>query len=120
LAAFGKVNLAMSILKSQPHNLDLLKRANSQAIKFLERNLREAPKAARLKTALPQPKLREKYASYRYSAANIAACIAIICLTKVGVFSSMERLQMRGGQIVKEYYAHQAGQDLADELFKTS
>ena len=32
LASLGKVNLALSVIKNQPHNLDLLSRANTQAI----------------------------------------------------------------------------------------
>ena len=118
LAAFGKVDLAISTIKSQPHKLDLLMRANSQAAQTLKRSLREAPKATQLKTVLPEPKILERCARYRYSVANIAACIAILFLIKIGVFSSMERFQTRGSRLVQQYYTAQLGQDMADEVFK--
>lgn len=118
LAAFGKVDLALSTIKSQPHKLDLLMRANSQAAQTLKRSLREAPKAMQLKTVLPEPKILERCARYRYSVANVAACIAILLLIKIGVFSSMERFQTRGSRLVQQYYSAQLGQDMADEVFK--
>jgi hypothetical protein len=93
--------------------------ANSQAIGFLQHRIREAPKAVRLKSAVPQPKLVEKCAFYKYPAANIAACAAILILTKVGVFSSIERFQQQGQKLVQQYYTAQIGQDLADEVFRS-
>lgn len=116
-AAIGKVNLALSIIKSQPHKLDLLKRANAQAIGVLKHSLREAPKAQKLKKIMPEPKLLERLGKYNHSAVNAAACITILLLMKVGIFSSMEKFQTEGQKIVKDYYAKQVGQDLADEIF---
>jgi hypothetical protein len=105
-------------MRSQPHKTDLLMRANTQAIAFLQRNIREVPKAARLKSAVPEPKLLEKCAFYKYPVGNIAACAAILIFTKMGVFSSIERVQQRSQQFVQQYYTTQIGQDLADEVFK--
>jgi len=116
-ASVGKVNLALSIIKSQPHKLDLLMRANEQAIGVLKHSLRRAPKAQKLKKILPEPKLLERLGKYKHSAANAAACITILFLMKAGIFSSMEKFQTEGQKIVKQYYAKQVGQDLADEIF---
>jgi len=117
MASIGKVNLALSIIKSQPHKLDLLMRANAQAIGVLKHSLREAPKARKLKEARPEPKLLERWSKYKHSAANAAACIAILFLMKTGVFSSMDKFQTEGQKAMRQYYAAQIGQDLADELF---
>ena len=117
MASIGKVNLAMSIIKSQPHKLDLLMRANTQAIGVLKHSLRQAPKARKLKEARPEPKLLERWSKYKHSAANAAACIAILFLMKIGVFSSMDKFQTEGQKVIRQYYAAQVGQDLADELF---
>jgi len=117
LASVGKVNLALSIIKSQPHNLDLLMRANAQAIGVLKHSLREAPKAKKLKATRPEPKLLERWRKYAHPSVNAAACIAILLLMKIGVFSSMDKFQTEGQKIVKQYYASHVGQDLADELF---
>lgn len=117
MASVGKVNLAMSIIKSQPHKLDLLMRANAQAIGVLKHSLREAPKARKLKAMRPEPKLLERWSKYRHSAANAAACIVVLFLMKTGVFSSMDKFQTEGQKAMRQYYACQVGQDLADEIF---
>ena len=117
LVSCGKVNLALSFIKSQPHALDLLMRANTQAIAVLKHSLRREPKAQKLEKKLPAPKLLEKCGHYGHSLANLAACIIILLLMKVGVFSSMNNLQTQGQKVIKQYYVKQAGADLADEIF---
>jgi len=117
LVSYGKVNLALSVIKSQPHKLDLLMCANAQAIGVLKHSLRKAPKTRKLKTMLPEPKLLERCGKYAHSAANVAACIAILLLTKIGVFSSMDMFQTQGQKVIKQYYASRVGDDLADEIF---
>jgi len=114
----GKVEMALSLVKSQRHHLDLLMRANVQAVGVLKHSLREAPKAERLKQALPEPTLSEGLSKYKHSAANVAACFAILVLMKIGVFSSMDKFQSRGQEVFRQYYAMYIGQDLADEIFK--
>ena len=114
---FGKVNLALSAMKSQPQKLDLLMRANTQAIGVLKHSLRAAPKAEKLRAMLPEPKLFEKCGKYAHSTANVAACITILLLMKIGVFSSMDTFQTQGRKAVEQYYASQVGEDLADEIF---
>jgi len=117
LASLGRVNLALELLKSQPHSLDLLSRANTQAVGVLKRSLREAPKADKLKAKRPEPALSEKCSKYTHSTANVAACLAILLLAKVGVFSCMDKFQTQGQKALKQYYASQVGKDLADEIF---
>ncbi|MFH1719475.1 MAG: hypothetical protein ABIF19_19150 [Planctomycetota bacterium] len=117
LVSRGKVDLALSFIKAQPHSLDLLMRANEQAISVLKHSLRHEPKAEKLKAKLPEPKLAEKYGRYGHSAANFAACIAIMFLMKAGLFSSMGQFESKGQKVIRQYYARQAGQDLADDVF---
>jgi len=117
LVNVGKVNLALSAMKSQPHKLDLLMRANTQAIDVLKHSLRRAPKAQKLRVMVPEPELFERCSKYTQSAANVAACIAILLLMKIGIFSSMDKFQTQGQKVVEQYYASQVGEDLADEVF---
>lgn len=117
LAAVGRVSLALSTIKAQPHKIDLLMRANSQAIGVLKHSLRQAPKAQKLRKALPRPSLFERYSGYGHSFANMAACVVIVLLMKVGVLSSVEKFQSEGEKVVKHYYARQIGEDLADDIF---
>jgi len=117
LASVGKVDLALSIIKSQPHNLDLLMRANQKAVGVLKHSLRNSPGAQKLKKLLPEPKLLEKCGKYKSSLANTAACIAILLLMKTGIFSSMESFQSKGQKVMKNYYASRIGEDLTNEIF---
>ena len=117
LVSCGKVNLALSFIKSQPHGLDLLMRANTQAIAVLKHSLRREKKAQKLERKLPEPKRLERCSHYGHSAANLAACIVILLLMKIGVFSSMNNLQTQGQKVIKQYYVKQVGEDLADEIF---
>jgi hypothetical protein len=117
LVSAGKVNLALSVMKSQPHKLDLLMRANTQAINVLKHSLRREPKAQKLRVMRPEPKLFERCSKYTHSTANVAACIAILLLMKIGIFSSMDKFQTQGQKVVEHYYASQVGEDLADEVF---
>jgi len=119
LAAIAKVDLALSAIKSQPHRLDLLMRANCAAMRMLNHELREAAQARRLEEAKPEPRLIERCGRYRGAITNVAACIAILFLTKVGIFSSFDKARTRGQAVMKQYYASQAGEDLAGEVFKS-
>ncbi len=120
LAAVGKVNLALSAIKSQPHKLDLLMRANTQAIGVLKHSLRQEPKAQKLRAILPEPNLLERTGKYKRPVANIAACITILLLMKVGVFSSMEKVQTQGQKAIRHYYVSQLGEDLANEILSNN
>ncbi|MHC4462373.1 MAG: hypothetical protein ACYS6W_12900 [Planctomycetota bacterium] len=117
IVSAGRVNLALSAMKSQPHKLDLLMRANTQAIGVLKHSLRRAPKACKLKAMLPEPKLLTRWGKYAHPAANAVACLAILFLMKIGVFSSMNKFQRQGQKVVKQYYAGHVGQEMADEIF---
>ena len=117
LIYYSKVNLALSFMKNKPHELDLLMRANTQTIAVLKHSLRRQPKAQELEKKLPEPKMIERYSKYGRSIANIAACFVILLLMKIGVFSSMGQFQNQGQRVMKQYYARQAGEDLAEEVF---
>ena len=106
-------------MKAQPHGLDLLMRANVQAISVLKHSLRQEPKAQELKKRLPQQKPVAKYGKYGFSIGSLAACVAILLLMKIGVFSSMDTVQNKGRKAIKQYYVRHAGQELADEVFPT-
>jgi hypothetical protein len=117
LAALGKVDLALSFIKSQPQRLDLLTQANAAAVRMLKHSLREAAQAEQLEQAKPEPGLIERCARYRISATHLAACIAILFLTKAGIVSSIDEVRTRGQAALKQYYTHQAGEDVARDIF---
>jgi hypothetical protein len=113
----GRVELAISLLKSQPHRLDLLMRANTQAIGVLKHSLRATTKAQLLRNIRPEPGIFERCAKYKRSFINAAACIAIAVLLKSGAFSSAQAFESQGRKAVEHYYASQAGEDIARDIF---
>jgi len=91
--------------------------ANEQTIGVLKHSLRRAKKAGELKQIQPEPKFLEKYSRYTSSALNVAACMTILLLMKIGALSSMNMFQSQGQKAIKIYYANRIGDDLADEIF---
>ena len=120
LARLGKVELAISLLKSQPHNLNLLMRANTQAIGVLKHCLRTTAKAEHLRNIRPDLNIIERCARYKNSFANVAACIIIAILMKNGAFSSAKMFESKGQKAVEHYYASNAGEDIARDIFTTN
>ena len=113
----GKVNLALSFMKTQPHRLDLLMRANAQAIGVLKHRLRQTPKARQLRTILPEPKLLERCGKYGCFAANFVVCITIVLLIMIGVFSFIGKFHSLTQKVDERPYTRQVDQELADGNF---
>jgi len=118
IASLGKVDLALSVIRSQPHRLDLLARANEAAIHMLSNRLRQTTEADQLRQGKTETPFVERLAGPQNALLNVAACLAVLALTKVGIFASLSKAQTRGEAAMKQYYTNQAGQDIADELFK--
>jgi anti-sigma factor RsiW len=117
LASVRNVEMALDLIRSQPHSLDLLSRANAQAIGMLEHDLRGAPKARELERSRPEPSFFERFSEYRRNAMSVAACLAVVLLARAGLFSSLDKAQTGGQKAVRQYYASHSGDDLASEIF---
>jgi hypothetical protein len=111
------VDLAIAAMLSQPHRLDLLRRANSSALRMLKRDLREEAQAQSLDRDGAEPALAEAD-THLNTLLRIAACLAIILLVRVGVFTTLNKARTQGRAAMKQYYAHHAGQDMADEIWR--
>jgi hypothetical protein len=117
LASISKVKLALSIMKAQPQQLDLLMSANIQAIGMLKHSLQKTSKAEKLRTVLPEPKLPERLSKYSRPITNMAACTVILFLMKTGIFSSTNSFQSYGQKALQQYYINNVGQELANDIF---
>lgn len=117
IASLGRIQLALILVKTQMHSPALLKDANSMAISVLSKKVRNSSKAQKLRSIQPAPTLFEKAGRYRSSLLNAAACLAILILLKIGIFSSMESFNSRSEQALKQYYAKNIGDELTDEIF---
>ncbi len=116
-SARGKVTMGLNLIKSQSHSLGLLKRANASAVDVLKHDLRESETAKSLKIALPTPAFGQRMRAMSHSLYQTAACIAILILSKINVFSSIDHLQKQGQTTVRHFYDSQLGPDLSDDLF---
>ena len=119
IARVARVDFALTLLKSQPHSIDLLARANISAINVLKHSLRESPKADKLMQTEPADAWRQKCGAHIIPLAKTAACLAVILIIKLGVLSSMDNFCKQGGNAVEHYYARHLGQEYADEIFST-
>jgi hypothetical protein len=97
LYRLGKVKLAFTLVKSQPHSLDLLMRANTQT--------------------RPEPHWLFSRSKHLQSLLGTAACLAFILLLKVGLFNSVEDFKHKGDNVVRNYCAKHLDQETFDEIF---
>jgi hypothetical protein len=117
LSGFNRVALSLSLLKSQPHKTDLLRRANQQALGVLQCSLRETPQAQKLKAIQPEPTRIDRLKIYTRPVGNAAACLAVLLLMRMGIFSSMQKFQTEGEDVMKQLYAKNLGEDLTNDIF---
>ena len=99
-AALNRVNLAMTLLKTRPHGKDLLPRANTQAV-----------------DVLPSQTVPERVRLLHHSFAHVAACIGLLVLSKIGIFSTIKNSQIAGQRAVEQLYTSHLDADTADEVF---
>ncbi|MCF7974430.1 MAG: hypothetical protein K9N55_11485 [Phycisphaerae bacterium] len=116
-AGLGRVFLGLNLMKSQAHSLDLLKQANTSAVNVLKHQLRDSNQANWLKKAVPTASISDRVYSASHGLYQTAACIAILILSKMSVFSSVEHMQKQGQTTVRHFYDHQLGTDLSKDLF---
>lgn len=118
LADTGKVELALQLLVSEPHCLSLLQRANLAALKMLSHRQRYSPQADALRNALPRPNWTWRHSTCLEKLLQIAACAAVICLLKLGLFSFFRDIREEGQAAVRNYYASNLpDENLLEELF---
>lgn len=113
-----RVELGLSLIKSQPQTIDLLKKANTQAISTLQRTLREDKQSQQLRQTRPRTFWSFPNIRTLQPLLSTAACLMVLLLVKTGVFSSMNKVRQTGTDVVYSYYAHHLGQEMADDLFK--
>ena len=115
----SRIRLALLFIKTQPHGRDLLSRANRRAIGVLKHSLRELPKAEKLRHMSPRPALHERLGKYTQSMGHAAACLGVLLLLRMGIFSSLTKVDEQGQAFVKNYYAPYFDQELIDDMNKS-
>ena len=116
LLGHSRLRLALLLLKTQPHRPDLLMQANRRAIGVLKRSLRELPKAEKLRHISPKPALFVRLSKYTQSVGHAAACLLVLLLLRMGIFSSLEKVDKQGQEFARAYYARLTDADLLDDM----
>ncbi len=116
-AAQGKVSLGLQLARSQTHGPALLAQANKQVLKMLQRGVRQTPEAVQLRSAYPHPRTWERLGAYRSALRQMAACIALMALGKIGLLGSMQQAQDRTEDAMRTYYTEHLGPSMAEDVF---
>ena len=90
--------------------------ANRRAIRILTRNLQESDQAEKLRHIRARPSLGERLGKYTQSIGHAAACLLVLVLLRIGIFSSLSKIQEQGERFVKQYYAPHLDQDIYDDI----
>lgn len=117
LGGFGKVSLALLLIKSQAHRADLLMRANRRAVAMLKRNTRRTTEAEGLRHMLPRVTVWLRIGKYTQSVASVAACLLIVLLMRMDLLSSAIKFHRRSEQAIKGYYTRSLGEEISNDLF---
>lgn len=117
LKGVGRMELAMMMLKNQPHRMDLLTRANIQTIGMLKHDARECSHAEHLRHLFPQPTFWSRMGRFSHSVQAAAACLLVMVLLRMGIFHSMESARDEGRQAMRNYYARNLDEQTLRDLF---
>ncbi|MHC4835445.1 MAG: hypothetical protein ACYSOF_00905 [Planctomycetota bacterium] len=117
LATVNRVELGLTLMKTQPQQIGLLARANNQALDMLKHSLRHAPKSAGLRTAKSDANRLEKIRPGLERVLNVAACVFIVIMIKTGVSNSLLDYKEQGEAVIHSYYASNLDNEMFNEIF---
>ena len=112
----GNVDIALSVLKTQPHSRNLLANANTKATNVLKHSLRYTSKADKLRVYKPQPNWVQRNSRVLQSIVNVAACVTVVVLIKIGVFSSIHTFQDESKGVLEGYYSQHLDSEEVREI----
>jgi len=117
LALANRVELALDLLKTQPHSMDLLAQANTKAIGVLKHSLRYAPKSEKLRHARPDVHWLDKKRPVIERVLNMAACLFVVLMMRMGINSTLTDVKTTGQAVLHNYYARNLDSQTVDEIF---
>jgi hypothetical protein len=106
LGRHAKLVLAMQLLKTQPHPMALLLEANRRTMAYLQRSVRELPRARRLQTRLPGPSIWSRVTAVTQSALSAAACLLVLLAVRMVIDSSISKVEKGSVQTVKHLQSY--------------
>jgi len=117
LGLASRLEIALAMIKSQPHHIDLLQRANTQTLAVFAHALRYAPKSQTLRISRPEPILAVKNRSLIDRLLNIAACLFVVLMMRSGIFHSLTSYKEQSEAVIHNYYARNLDSNMFNEIF---
>ena len=117
LAAVNRIELGLTLMKTQPLEVGLLSRANNRVLGVLKHSLRYAPKSAVLQNAKSDTSRLEKMRPGLERLLNAAACVFVVLMIKTGVSNSLLDYKEQGEAVIHNYYARNLYSHMFDEIF---
>src|SRR5512145_1419703 len=93
LALNNRVEIGLCLLRSETHGPDLLARVNQSTLSVLKHSLRDAPAAGPLRQVRPEPLWYDQHRPIIERALNVAACLFIAVILRVGIFSDFHHVK---------------------------
>ena len=120
LAAMQRVELSLCLMRTQPHTMELLGKANTSALKYLTRTSRQTACAEQLRCATHQPHRLEKASPMLERLINVAACLFVVLMIRVGLTNKMFQIKEQGTKVMENYYARNLDPQLFEDVFGQS
>lgn len=117
LGSASRVEIALAVTKSQPYPIDLLSRANAQALGVLKHQLRYAPKSQALRTSRLEPIWVVKNRPLLERLLNTAACLFIVLMMRSGILNSLTNYKEQGEAVIHSYYSRNLDSSIFNEIF---
>lgn len=115
LLGVHRLQMGLTLMRTQVHGHDLLMRANRRAIAAMSYTVRDLPQAEVLRHAQPKFPWRQRMARYGQGLTHAAACLAVMLCLRLGIFQSVAKLQEGGQRMAQEYQANHFGDELNDD-----
>jgi hypothetical protein len=117
LALTNRVEIAISLLRTQPQQMDLLARANNSALSMLKHSLRFSSASHKLRAARTNPPSVYRWKPVMEQVLNVAACLFVLVMIRSSVFNSLKDFRSQGRAVLHNYYADNLDSQLCQQIF---
>lgn len=117
LALTNRIELALTLIRTQPQTMELLARANASALKVLKHSLRDSQKSETLRAMRQGQPWINRFKPMLEQVLNVAACLFVLLMIRCGIFNSFKDYQNQGQTVLHNYYANNLDSQLMDEIF---
>lgn len=117
LSLSNRVEIAISLLRTQPQRIELLARANDSALGMLKHSLRFSSESQKLRAARTNLSCVCRLKPLMEQVLNVAACLFVLVMIRCSVFNLLKDYHSRGQAVLHNYYAANLDSRLCQEIF---